>query len=499
MTITLDTETSTRIVNNERKMYAHEVDGMQREKKVLLNGQPYNNALLLGCNIVMAGLFFYVTSLNASSVLPPEVAWAQPLVGGVSALGAGSLMYGTNAIAYKLPTITDRKTAVMMWTVWLAMLIISAITSAFLALLLVNGADSKLDTARMSMEQAGLVAGVETASVATATTQLDTWAKNNAAARADRSQAATRLETVEADYAAWRKKTMLEYGQGSEIANRRLLNENHYEHAPHVAAVKSAKANLKRFAADVVASGGKVDEWTGKLETAENTQRIALNASKDSTVTTESPWEETMNDMASMMKFFGLHFTGGAQFKATFAVFFALVLTLAPPFWSYQTGASVAPEVNKQAARMTEIDDRAKEMRQSGASGAGGAAGGAFGDGSGYVPSAVPEEGASHSETESMGNMVDLAMGIADVNPMLPCGLKQEDYNKYYRSNFDKVQRILDDAENKMLSHTGEIALKKKYSVGPSVAKMLKHVLVLENFGEYAADGAVILFNPAEG
>jgi len=501
MTITLDTASAEKIVNSERAIYVHEVDGMQREKRVLLNGQPYNNAVLLLANIIMAGLFFYVTSLNASSVLPPSVAWAQPLVGGGSAIGAGCLMYGTNAIAYKLPTITDTATKCMMWPAWISMLMISAVTSAFLALLLVNGADSELDSARNSMNEANRVAGIETASVATATKQLDTWSDNNTTARASLAEAATDLAVLNAAYNAWRLETTQTHGQGSVAANRRLRDEAHYEHAPHIAAINTAKANLQRFDSAVTKSATKVEEWTTKLETAQAMQRTALTTTKDLTVSKESPWEETMNDMASMMSIFGLNFTGGDQFKATFAVFFALVLTLAPPFWSYQTGASVAPEVTKQAKRMGQIEEAGKEMRKSGAPGAGGSSGTAGpigGGGGGVVPGPAPTSTAA-AETDSMGGMVDLALGISKGDQALQCGLTQADYERLYKLNYERVLRILEDAENRLVAHTGENQLKKKYGGRDNVAKMLKHVLVLEGHGEYATDGSVILFNPAAG
>ena len=500
--ILLDTATATKIVNNERAIYAHEVDGMQREKKVLLNGQPWNNAVLLLANIIMAGLFFYVTSLNASSVLPPEVAWAQPLVGGVSAIGAGCLMYGTNAIAYKLPTITDFTTKCMMWPAWISMLIISAVTSAFLALLLVNGADSKIDTARMSMAQASKVAGVETASVATATKQLDQWIMTGSDARTMRTEAIARRDDAQAMLMAWRQDTLDEWGQGSKAANRRMA-PTHPEHAPLIAAVNRAQNDVDSAQGDIRLSDARVEEWTVKLAEAERTQRVALNRSSESTVTESSPWEETMSDMASMMGFFGLNFSGGAQFKATFAVFFALVLTLAPPFWSYQTGASVAPEVDAQASRMAEIDDLASEARSNYRGGGAGsrpsgvaasftASTNDNGQGEASAPMAA-------SETASMGSMVDLALGIADADPMLPCGLLQSRFDKLYSLNYDKVLKLLQDAEGKLIARTGEIAMKKRYGGNEDVAKMLKHVLFLEGHGEYAADGSIALFNPAEG
>ena len=495
----LDTETSTRIVNNERKIYAHEIDGMQREKKALLNGQPYNNAVLLGANIIMAGLFFYVTSLNADSVLPPEVAWAQPLVGGVSAIGAASLMYATNAIAYKLPTIRDRRSAFMMWTAWLAMLIISAITSAFIALLLVNGADSKIDTARMSMEQASKVAGVETASVATATRQLEQWITNGSDARTMRTRAIERRDAAQAILLEWRQDTLDEWGQGSKAANRRMA-PTHPEHAPLIAAVNRAQNDVDSAQDDIRLSDARVEEWTTKLAEAERTQRVALNRSSDTTVTESSPWEETMSDMASMMAIFGLNFVDGSQFKATFAIFFAMVLTLAPPFWSFQTGASVAPEVNAQASRMAEIDDLASEARSNYRGGGARHPGGAGGltplPVSAPSPDGVPA--AATSETASMGSMVDLAMGISDPDPKLPCGLTQSEYDKLYSLNYDKVLKLQQDAEGRLIAHTGEIALKKRYGGGDKVAKMLKHFLFVEGYGEYTADGSITLYNPAE-
>jgi len=490
MTITLDTETSAKIVQAERTIYANEVHGMQREKKVLLNGQPWNNAVLLLANIIMAGLFFYVTSLNASSVLPDSIAWAQPLVGGVSAVGAGCLMYGTNAIAYKLPTITDTATKWMMWPAWISMLMISAVTSAFLALLLVNGADSKVDTARMTMEQAGKVAGVETASVITATKQLNAWIENGSDARTLRTEAVERRDAAQTNLTVWREATLREWGQGSEAANRRM-NAAHPEHAPLIAAVNRAQADIERAQDDVSKSDAKVEEWTTKLAAAETTQRAALARSSNATVTEISPWDQTMSDMASMMGIFGLKFVDGNQFKATFAVFFSLVLTLAPPFWSYQTGASVAPEVNRQAKRMTNMAEAGKEMRKSGAPGGTGAGGTT---GGGVVPGPAKSSSIAH-ETESMGGMVNLALGVSKGDQTLQCGLSQDDYDRLYRLNYEKVLQILDDAENKLVTHTGEGQIKKKYGGKENVAKMLKHVLVMEGHGEYAADGSVTLFN----
>lgn len=491
MSIALDTASAERIVTNERAIYVHEVDGMQREKKVLLNGQPYNNAVLLLANIIMAGLFFYVTSLNADSVLPPDVAWAQPLVGGVSAIGAACLMYGTNAIAYKLPTITDTATKCMMWPAWISMLIISAVTSAFLALLLVNGADSKVDTARMTMEQAGKVAGVETASVITATKQLNTWIDNGSDARTLRVEAVKRRDAAQTNLTVWREATLLEWGQGSKPANRRM-NPAHPEHAPLIDAVDRAQADIERAQADIFLSNTKVEEWTTKLASAETTQRAALARSSNTTVTDISPWDETMSDMASMMSIFGLNFTGGDQFKATFAVFFSLVLTLAPPFWSYQTGASVAPEVNKQAERMEKMSEAGKEMRKSGAPGANGAGGAT---GSGVVPGPVKSSSIAQ-DTDSMGGMVDIALGFSKGDKTLQCGLTQDDYDRLYRLNYEKVLKILEDADNNLVRHSGEGQIKKKYGGKENVAKMLKHVLVMEGHGEYAADGSVTLFNP---
>lgn len=493
--ILLDSETADRIVRNERKIYAHEVDGMQREKGALLNGQPYNNAVLLLANIIMAGLFFYVTSLNADSVLPASVSWAQPLVGGVSAIGAASLMYATNAIAYKLPTIKDRKSAIMMWSAWISMLIISAITSAFLALLLVNGADSRLDTARMSMAQAERIAGVETAAVLTATTQLGKWSENAATARADRSAAMARLATAEADYTKWQNDTMARFGQGSADGNKRLRDETHYEHKPHIDAIASAKAAAATATADVTTADTRIREWETKLRSAEQAQAEALSRSNTLAVTEVSPWDETMADMASMMQLIGLNFEGGAQFKATFAVFFALVMTLAPPFWSYQTGAGVAPEVDRQAARMTEIDRRAKEARQSFTGGAGGFAAPSLG---GVEAPAGPPGPAVTSETASMGSIVDFALGLDEGNQTLPCGLTQERFEKLYTLNFDRVQRLQQDAEGKLLKAAGVGVLKSKYGGNDDVARMLKHVLFLEGYGEYAADGSISLFNPVE-
>ena len=508
-TILLDTQSATEIVNDERKIYRHEVKGMQREKQTLLTGQPYNNAALLTANIIMAGLFFYVTSLNAGDVLPPEVVWAQPLVGIVCGLAAGCLMYAINAIAYKLPTIKDRKTAVMMWSAWIAMLIVSAITSAFIALLLVNGADSKVDGARMSMKQAAQVAGVETAAVATATRQLEIWSENAANARKDRSSAADRIEQAETDYKAWQRDTMARFGQGSADGNRRLRDPAHYEHKPHLDAIASAKADLATAKTAIATADARVAEWESKLATAQATQRAALDRSTDTTTTEMSPWEETMEDMAAMLKIFGLRFESGSQFKASFAVFFALVVTLAPPFWSYQTGASVAPEVDAQAQRMSEIDQLAVEARQSFRGGStprlgGTATGGGAGGFAAPAPSAVSGAGGegdapmATSERASMGSMVDLALGIADPDPMLPCGLSQSRFDKLYSLNYDKVLKLLQDADNRMLSRTGEIALKKRYGGADDVAKMLKHVLFVEGYGEYAADGSISLFNPGE-
>jgi len=317
-------------------------------------------------------------------------------------------MYGTNAIAYKLPTIRDRRSAFMMWTAWLAMLIISAITSAFIALLLVNGADSKIDTARMSMEQASKVAGVETASVATATRQLEQWITNGSDARTMRTRAIERRDAAQAILFEWRQDTLDEWGQGSKAANRRMA-PTHPEHAPLIAAVNRAQKDVDSAQDDIRLSDARVEEWTTKLAESERTQRVALNRSSDTTVTESSPWEETMSDMASMMAIFGLNFVDGSQFKATFAIFFALGSL--PCLCPHRPLTAYPPPPHRKRLRW-----------------------GAW--------SIWPWE-------------------LPIPTPNCP-------------------------------------AVSRRYGGGDKVAKMLKHFLFVEGYGEYTADGSITLYNPAE-
>jgi len=349
------------------------------------------------------------------------------------------------------------------------------------------------------MEQAATVAGVETAAVATATAQLGKWSDNAATARTDRSTATARLEKAQLAYAAWRETTMQNWGQGSAEANRRLRDPAHYEHAPHLATIEDAKADLATAKASIRSADGHVNEWEGKLVTAEAAQREALRRSDRTTVSEQSPWEETMADMASMLGFIGLDLTGG-QFKAGFAVFFSLVLTLAPPFWSYQTGSSMAPEVEDQADRMAQIEEQAGEMR------AGWRGGGKRTPAASGAPMTAHAEASdpdarplAASESATMGNIVDLAMGLGGGNETLPCGLSQARFEKIYALNYDKVLKLLQDAEGKLLAQTGVSALKKRYGGNDDVANMLKHVLFLEGHGEYGTGGSISLFNPAEG
>ncbi|MDY6981314.1 MAG: hypothetical protein SV201_15695, partial [Pseudomonadota bacterium] len=390
--------------------------------------------------------------------------------------------------------------ALMMWTAWIAMLGISAITSAFLALLLVNGADTARDTARLALVQAERAAGVETDAVQTATAQLETWSNNAARAREDYSRAGARLAEAETAYTDWQRATMERFGQGSADGNRRLNNPNHYEHKPYLDAIASAKADLAAVRSDLSTADRKVDAWESQVGAAKATQREAFDRSSATAATDASPWDETMADMAAMMALFGLTFESGSQFKAAFAVFFALVLTLAPPFWSYQTGVSVAPEVGRQATRMAQIDQRADEARKNfrfrNGTTSEARAGLAPSSFAGTDETAAPM---AKSETGSMGTMVDLAMGIADPDPVLPCGLTQTRFERVRALNYDKVLRLIEDAEGRLLAQTGVGALKKKYGGNDDVANMLKHVLFLEGFGEYAADGSITLFNPAEG
>ena len=97
-----------------------------------------------------------------------------------------------------------------------------------------------------------------------------------------------------------------------------------------------------------------------------------------------------------------------------------------------------------------------------------------------------------------MGSIVDFALGLDEGNQTLPCGLTQERFEKLYTLNFDRVQRLQQDAEGKLLKAAGVGVLKSKYGGNDDVARMLKHVLFLEGYGEYATDGSISLFNPAE-